>query len=126
MKHYVCALYAFHWFYFVRGFSFIRSDLQSIVRTNAIISSLADNMKVGMIGDKLVTDLVHIHIGQIDAVYAGVFGAFLISQYMIYKNMNMVFLKFSNITTYEKTRKLMNHILYILYFVFIRDMDNAI
>jgi hypothetical protein len=126
MKLHVFVLYAFHWFHLIRGFSFIRSELQSIVRTNAIISSLADNMNVGMVGDKLVTDFVHIHVDQVDAVYAGLLGIFLISQYIISKNMNMIFLKFSNITTYEKTRKWMNHILYILYFVLIKDMDNAI
>jgi hypothetical protein len=124
MKYFVVALSAFHLFHLTCGFSFFQSGLQKIVKTNAVVASLIDNIQIGMFSDKLLLDITNVNIGNTDVMYLLISGVFLYSQILATKNIKIA--KFANIDDFKETKKIMTQIIFILYCIFWKGIDNAI
>lgn len=108
----------------VQGLFMLKSGLQKIVRMNAVVSSVVDSMQVGLVSDRLIDDVVNIHINKLDILYLGLFAGFLFSQLMLMKQVR--YEKLSNISSYSSTKKWVNQLLFVLYFILMKGVDNAI
>jgi hypothetical protein len=53
----------------VQGLFLAKSGLQKIVRLNAVVSSVVDNLQVSLVSDRLLDDLVNIHMNKLDILY---------------------------------------------------------
>jgi len=110
------------------GILLIKSGLQKIIRIKAITSSFIDNLQIGLVSDKLIDDVVSVHINKLDIFYLGLFTMFIASQFILveyrneYKNLN----KLSKISSYTNTKKVVNYIFLVIYFICVKGIENAV
>ena len=110
------------------SFPIINSGLQKIIRIKAIASSVIDNLQIMLVSDKLIDDVVNIHINKFDIFYLGLFTLFIYSQIMLmeYRNEYKYMDKLSKISSYTDTKKIVNCIFLVIYFIFVKGIENAI
>jgi hypothetical protein len=108
----------------------IRSNLQKIIRLNALQSSMIDNFRIDTISDNFVNDnflrdVINIHINNQDLLHFAMLALFTYSQIIFMKYGNTRNEKLINISSYKYTKQSLNQILFIVYVVCIKGIETA-
>jgi hypothetical protein len=100
------------------------TELERMVATRAIGASFISNVYSEISIDKIALEIANVHF---QASNIGLFSVLLVVLYGQYKyNMGAQSAKFENIQIYTQYDKTIREILFIVFLVFTRDVQNAV
>ena len=102
----------------------IMTELERVVATRAISTSVISNLYSEISIDHIILELTNLNF-QISNI--GLFSILIIIIYGQYKyNMGQNHDKLENIPIYNRYQRIMREVLFIIFIVFTRDVNNAI
>ena len=102
----------------------VMTELERVVATRAIGSSFFSNLYSEISIDRIALEITNMNF---QSANIGVFSVLLIVIYGQYKyNMGQNHEKLGNIPIYNRYQRIIRELLFIIFLVFTRDVDNAI
>ena len=106
----------------------IITNLEGIITTKAITSSILSNLRVEFTVDKFILQLSQFNYHSTDYFYISIFITYLYGQYKYFKGSEscQIDAKWGKFDKYQKINRITREIIFILFVIFTKDIQNAI
>ena len=106
----------------------IITNLEGILTTKAITTSIISNLRLELTLDKILLQLTQFNYHSTDYFYISIFITYLYGQYKFFKGSEscQIDMKLEKFDKYKKVYRITREILFILFIIFSKDVQNAI